>query len=87
VPVGVPNEVTLGVRPEAFRHDPAGAIALAVDLVEATGAETHLIGRIAGHPARVLLRDRLRIAPGDTVLLSVGSADLHLFSPETGGRL
>ncbi len=87
VPVGVPNEVTLGVRPEAFRHDPAGAIALAVDLVEATGAETHLIGRIAGHPARVLLHDRLRIAPGDTVLLSVGSADLHLFSPETGGRL
>jgi multiple sugar transport system ATP-binding protein len=87
IPATLPNEVTLGIRPEAFRRDPAGPIAFAVDLVEATGAETHLIGRIAGHPARVLLRDRLRVSPGETVPLSAAASDLHLFDPESGARL
>ena len=52
-----------------------------------TGAETHLVGHIAGLPARVLLRDRVQPAPGEVVPLAVNPANIHLFDSATGMRL
>jgi multiple sugar transport system ATP-binding protein len=86
-PAGLPAVITLGIRPEAFRPDPAGPLQLTVELVETTGAETHLIGRIAGLPARVLLRDRVQPAAGEVVRLATNPADLHLFDVASGVRL
>jgi multiple sugar transport system ATP-binding protein len=87
VAAGLPAVITLGIRPEAFRPDPAGPLPLTVEIVEATGAETHLIGRIAGLPARVLLRDRVQPAPGEVVRLAANPTDLHLFDTTSGMRL
>ncbi len=87
VPEGLPDPVTLGIRPEAFRPDPAGPLRLHVDVVEATGSETHLVGRIATAPARVLLKERVRVSPGEVAAFTVGPADLHLFHVTTEERL
>jgi multiple sugar transport system ATP-binding protein len=79
--------VTVGVRPEAWRRDPHGPAALAVEVVEPTGPEIHVFGRIAGAPLRVVFRDRVLPAPGETLRLSVDPAALHLFDAATGARL
>ena len=81
----VAGPVTLGIRPEAFVADPAGPFALRVEVVEATGAETHLVGTVAGSPARALLRGRPGARAGEEVRL--GAPDRHLFDAATGARL
>jgi multiple sugar transport system ATP-binding protein len=78
--------VTVGIRPEALRRDPDGSIALAAEVVEATGAETHVVGRAAGVPARALFRDRRRPAVGEVLRLAASEADLHVFDAN-GDRL
>ena len=79
--------VTLGVRPEAYRRDPDGPVALDVEVVEPTGPEVQVFGRIAGTELRVVFRDRSFPSPGEVIRLSVDPADIHLFDTETGARL
>jgi multiple sugar transport system ATP-binding protein len=79
--------VTLGIRPECFRRDPEGPLTLSVEVVEPTGPEIHVYGRIAGVPVRALFRDRLLPAPGDRLSLSVAPEDVHLFDAHSGMRL
>jgi multiple sugar transport system ATP-binding protein len=79
--------VTLGVRPEAWLRDPDGPVALAVEVVEPTGPEIQVYGRIGGVPLRVVFRDRVLPNPGDTLRLSVDPTAVHLFDAATGTRL
>ena len=79
--------VTAGVRPEKWRVDAEGPLTLAVDVIEPTGAETHVYGHIEGHAVRCVFRERLNVAPGDTLRLSVNPASLHAFDPQSGRRV
>jgi len=80
--------VTLGVRPEHLHMSPGGGLPLAVDLVEALGADTLVYGRLpseAGLVARLPGTTAVRLGERITVTPAAGS--LHLFDPDTGQRL
>ncbi|HWU21889.1 MAG TPA: sn-glycerol-3-phosphate ABC transporter ATP-binding protein UgpC [Nocardioides sp.] len=94
VPVGtraLPAEVTVGVRPEAWRLVAAGDAGIDVDVVvvEHLGSDVFVHGTIAGEETRLVVRvsARERVARGDRLRLAVESADVHLFDTVTGLRL
>ena len=61
-----------GIRPEHFVVGGADdAMAINVDVVEPTGAETHVYGAIGSDTVRAVFRDRLQIKPGDRLPVSV----------------
>ncbi len=84
---GASGPVTLGIRPENYRRDPDGPLTLSVEVVEPTGPEIHVFGRIADAQVRVVFRDRELPRPGETLTLSVAVEDLHLFDRQSGDRL
>ena len=86
-PAGAGRRVIAGIRPEMFAPDPGGPVALAVEVVEPTGPETHVFGKIAGTDVRVVLRTRLIPDPGETIRLSVPENEIALFDPDSGERL
>ncbi len=79
---------TLGVRPEhlTVAKDSGGAPAKAL-VIEPTGAETHAVLDLGGQELTTVFRERLSIAPGETVSLSVLPRSAHLFDPESGKRI
>ena len=79
--------VILGIRPEHFRLDPQGPLRFAVDLIEPTGSESHIYGRIDRSEVRAVFRERISVGPGETLQLSVEPKNVHLFDPATGLRL
>jgi multiple sugar transport system ATP-binding protein len=82
--------VEFGVRPERYRiaaKDDRSAIPFVVEVVEPTGAETHLFGRIDGQDVRCVCRERVDFPPGTTIGLSVSGDQVHVFDAETGARL
>jgi sn-glycerol 3-phosphate transport system ATP-binding protein len=85
------KEVTLGIRPEHVvpAQGPTGAFALAVDFVEALGADTLAHGSIGA--SRLQLTVRLpggaRVASGDVLSLTAPPERLHLFDAGSGMRL
>ena len=82
------SEVVLGIRPEAFALAPdTSPFVLAVDLVEPTGAETHLHGTLAGARVVAALPGRHLISPGERIPLGLDTAAIHLFDPVSGERI
>jgi multiple sugar transport system ATP-binding protein len=79
--------VTVGIRPESYRRDGEGPLALTVEVVEPTGPEIHVFGRIADEDVRVVFRDRVLPKPGEQLRLSVPVEDVHLFEQQSGNRL
>ncbi len=80
--------VVVGIRPDSFRRDPEGPITMTVEVVEPTGPEIHLYGRVAGTEARAVFRDRNLPRPGDRLRLAVEPREVHLFDAgEKGARL
>ncbi|MCU0905978.1 MAG: sn-glycerol-3-phosphate ABC transporter ATP-binding protein UgpC [Rhodobacteraceae bacterium] len=80
--------VIAGVRPESLVPDQdAGPIAMQVDVVEPTGSDTSVTGRIGPAPVTVLLRDRVAVDPGTVLRLSVRPGAVHLFDAGSGARL
>ena len=79
--------VVFGVRPESVQLDLDHGLPCKVSLVEPMGSETHLIARSGDTEIVVVLRERLGVREGDTVNLSLTSAQAHFFDPETGDRL
>ncbi|MDQ0471763.1 ABC transporter ATP-binding protein [Labrys wisconsinensis] len=80
--------VEVGIRPEHYRLAEAGAgFPYRVEVIEPTGAETHLFGAIADTPVRCVFRERLALAPGDVLPLTADPAHVHVFDAETGVRL
>ena len=77
--------VEAGIRPEHFViGGESDAMAINVDVVEPTGAETHVYGSIGGDTVRAVFRDRLQIRPGDRLPVSVDPGNIHLFDTATG---
>lgn len=80
------TKITAGIRPEDIRIGDTG-IAARVALVEPTGAETQLTLRTPDASVIMTTRDRLPLAPGDTVHFAVEPGKLHRFDAETDRAL
>jgi multiple sugar transport system ATP-binding protein len=81
-------KVTLGVRPEHIETvTPTPDATLEVEVVEPTGAETHLYGKIGGNTWCVTTRQRSKVEPGQRVTLRLPAEHIHLFDTESGRRL
>jgi multiple sugar transport system ATP-binding protein len=78
--------VTLGIRPEHVATL-AGDVPFTVDVIEPTGAETHLYGKIGGETWCVTTRERRAIEPGERMTLGLPAACVHLFDTDSGSRL
>jgi sn-glycerol 3-phosphate transport system ATP-binding protein len=85
------RKVTLGIRPEHVMRgqEHADALAFAVELVEALGADTLAHGCIGTNrlPLMVRLPGSERVAAGDKLSLLLPAESLHLFDADTGARL
>ncbi|MGF6231008.1 multiple sugar transport system ATP-binding protein [Inquilinus ginsengisoli] len=80
--------VLLGVRPEHFSlAEDGNGVPVTIDLVEPTGAETHLYGTLAGTRVAAVIHGRRRVVPGDIVPLAPLAAQAHLFDAASGRRL
>jgi multiple sugar transport system ATP-binding protein len=77
--------VSCGIRPEHFRLGGEG-LACQVVVVEPTGAETLVIGRIGGQQITAMFKERLHLRPGDWISLSADPEALHFFDAK-GQRL
>lgn len=84
----VGSKVTLGIRPEHVeaRLDPAG-LSMKVEVVEPTGAETHLYGSVDNSTWCVTTRHRFDFSPGVSVALHIPEDRAHLFDTASGLRI
>uniref|UniRef100_E1TIJ2 ABC transporter related protein n=1 Tax=Burkholderia sp. (strain CCGE1003) TaxID=640512 RepID=E1TIJ2_BURSG len=81
-------KVTLGVRPEHIETvTQTPDVTMQVEVIEPTGAETHLYGKIGGNTWCVTTRQRSEMQPGERVTLRLPAAHIHLFDTESGRRL
>jgi ABC-type sugar transport system ATPase subunit len=88
------RRVLVGLRPEdltdaarqgaAARPEP---LTIAHQLTETLGSDRFLIGQVAGHPVTARCAPGPAVAPGSALTLMADTARLHLFDPDTGGRL
>ncbi len=58
-----------------------------VNVIEPTGAETHLLLRMGDLPLVLVARDRLAISPGENVNILPDLSRVMIFDIETGARL
>ncbi|MDX0583750.1 ABC transporter ATP-binding protein [Sinorhizobium medicae] len=84
VPAG--ERVIYGIRPEDLV---AGTNGLPAEVLvfEPTGAEAHVIARIATNNVVVVLRDRRAYQPGETIYVQPDLSRVHLFSKSSGKRI
>ena len=60
---------------------------LTVQVVEPTGSETQVYGRLGTLPILGAFRERVSAGPGDPIAVTADPALIHLFDRETGARL
>ncbi len=77
---------SFGVRPEHLVLAESGFPA-EVQVVEPTGSETQVFMKLGKHDFVGVFRERIRVAPGETLRLQTDPALVHLFDRETGVRL
>jgi sn-glycerol 3-phosphate transport system ATP-binding protein len=93
-PLDAGRPVTLGIRPEHLIPRSGGApvvgdITLAIDLVEALGADTLAHGRIGGGDRELVARlpGGVLTAAGDSMDFGIAPGEVHLFDPQSGLRI
>ncbi len=64
-----------------------GDIPLTIDVVEPTGSETHVLGRLGGTDVVGVFRERISARPGEEIRISVEPEATHLFDAASGVRL
>ncbi len=81
------RDVIVGLRPEALTlAQGTPDLHLAVDLVEPTGAETHLHGSLEGQRAVAVIAGRVSARPGERVGLTLRGRP-HLFDAASTARI
>ena len=60
---------------------------LLVNLIEPTGAETHVFGRLGADDVIAVVRERLGYAEGAEIGVSIAPENIHLFSASTQARV
>jgi multiple sugar transport system ATP-binding protein len=63
------------------------AVPAEVQVVEPTGAETHVTARLAGIDITIVSKERLSVNPGELLMISLASPRSHLFETATGKRI
>ncbi len=80
------RQAVYGVRPEHLQLQ-AGGVPLMVQVVEPTGSETQVHGRLGPLAVMGAFRERVAVAPGEPLAVTADPALVHLFDRETGARL
>jgi multiple sugar transport system ATP-binding protein len=82
-PIVEDGPITLGVRPEHLRLDPAGTMAEIV-VIEPTGSETQVTVSLGGLDLVGVFRERISAGPGEKIGISFDTGQVHLFDISTG---
>ncbi|MCD2183754.1 ABC transporter ATP-binding protein [Rhizobium sp. GN54] len=80
------GKIVYGIRPEHLTVDDVG-VAIDVHVVEPTGPETQIFGKLGGQPIVVALREGPAVVPGETLSLTPRLDRIHLFDATSGRRL
>ena len=80
------QEIVVGIRPEHLFPADTG-IAGQIAVVEPTGAETHLVVRLARGEVTAVLRERRDARPGQEIRLGIAPGAAHVFDRKTGVRV
>ena len=90
-PDAVGRRVSFGIRPEHFTVSDGGVsdggLPLLVEIIEPTGSETQIVGKVGGHDLVTTFRERIDIRPGEVLGVKPEFARTRLFDAETGQRL
>ena len=83
------QQITIGIRPEhiALSNQLESGIELSLDLIEPTGAETYLYGKIDRFACCIALRERQNLAPQDKINVQLPKQHLHIFDTVSTLRL
>jgi multiple sugar transport system ATP-binding protein len=83
------QKVTLGIRPEHLSISATGPSTLdaVVEVVEPTGADTHVVAMAFGQQVQAVFTERHAFAPGARVALCPRAEAIHLFDTATGRHL
>lgn len=84
---GPPRDLIVGLRPEALRPQPDGALSLSAETVEMLGAECLVHARLAGVPLLLRLPREVAPAGGTTARFGWAPGALHLFEAADGRRI
>ena len=77
-----------GVRPEHLQlANGHGGVPLLVQVMEPTGSETQVHGRLGEMSIMGAFRERMTVRPGEPINVTADPALVHLFDRETGARL
>jgi len=93
LPADCPSRVTVGIRPENWRHvgPDAGGLPVKVTVVEELGADSYVYGTsdVEGTPSNLIVRvgAKDKIQKGQTIYVSTDPGDVHVFNTETGLRV
>jgi multiple sugar transport system ATP-binding protein len=79
------REAVYGIRPEHLSL--GGELKPQVSVIEPTGAETQVIGKLAGEKIIGVFRERLTARHGDNIAMSPDVSLVHLFDARTGQRI
>ena len=87
------GNITVGVRPEAWRivSSDQGGLPVDVTVVEELGADAFVYGtsEVVGTPHTVVVRvsDRNSVRKGDVIHVTTDPRSVHVFDTDTGERL
>jgi multiple sugar transport system ATP-binding protein len=84
------KDIVMGFRPDHVQLTPApglGRLKGEVVVIEPTGTETLLNLKVAGQSILAAFRERVDVAPGQTLELGIDSSRIHLFDKASGNRL
>ena len=74
-----------GLRPESMHL--GGEVPLTVDVVEPTGSETHVLGRLGATEVVGVFRERIAARPGEEIRVAIDPAATHCSTPTSGARI
>jgi len=86
VPASDGRQLLYGIRPEHLHISDEG-IEMEVVVVEPTGAEVQILGRVGGQDITAALRSRHLPKPGESIRLAFDPNFVHLFSESDGHRI
>ena len=75
------NATTYGIRPEHLKLDPNG-IDIEVVVLEPTGSETQVVGRLGSQTITGIFRERITVQPGSKIKVTPDLSVVHLFDKD-----